>query len=236
MGVRSALLSLLLAVTASAQLPWDRMQPILREEALAIVRNPDFTFETRTQPMRVKLATMERLFEHPRLAAAMWRACDFAPRLFAFELPGEGIVIDDSRGLGGTLTLIHRSYGHRIYLIKGLVKKGRMGNPFDVGAEMVVSYRYWDAPDGFRSYLQTWTSLDSAVLSVVSRPFRSYIRKRQQEFIEYINFNMAQGGEFAQRHPYEFREPLAREGDAEALRQFDQVFGRGGGGSAHGRR
>lgn len=230
MGARSVLLSLVLSAGAFAQLPWERMKPIHREEAQAIVRNPDFTFETRTQPMRVKLNTMERLFENPRLAAAMWRACDFAPRLFAVELPEEGITIDDSRGLGGTLTLIHRSYGHRIYLIKGLVKKGRMGNPFDVGAEMVVSYRYWDAPDGFRSYLQTWTSLDSAMLSVVSRPFRSYIRKRQQEFIEYINFNMAQGGEFAQRHPYEFREPLKREGDAQALRQFDKVFGQTAGG------
>ena len=91
---------------------------------------------------------------------------------------------------------------------------------------MVTVYRYWETPKGFESYLQTWTAMDSAILGAVSRPFRGYIRHRQDEFIAYINGNIAQFGEFAQASPQEFREPLHREGDPVAVREFDTLFHR----------
>jgi len=207
-----------------AQVPLDAMSPQHRAWAQIILQKPDFSFETRTAPARVRLATMEKLFDHPRLAAAMWRHCQFAPELFAFELPGNQLTVDDSRGLRGTLTLAYREAGMRVYLIEGRVEKGRMNNPFPVGAKMVVVYRYWEGPKGFESHLQTWTALDSALLSFASRPFRGYIRHRQQEFIAYISGNIALGGEFAQIDPREFWLPLRREGDPVATHQFKLIF------------
>ena len=91
---------------------------------------------------------------------------------------------------------------------------------------MLTSYRYWEDKDGFGSQLQTWTALDSALLGFLSRPFRSYIQKRQEEFIAYIFFNIAQGSEFAESHPQEFWEPLQRESDPVALAEFEAAFGR----------
>jgi hypothetical protein len=210
-----------------AQVPLERMDPQVRALVQSVLLNPDFTFETRTPPAKVRLETMDKLFDRPRLAAAMWRYCQFAPRLFATELPNQGLTVDDARGLRGTLTLAHRAPGQRIYFIDGRVERGRMGNPMAVGARMVVIYRYWDGPRGFESALQTWTTLDSALLAFISRPFRNYIQRRQQEFIAYINHNIALGGEFAMLHPEDFRGPLQAEGDRVALRQFTEVFGRG---------
>lgn len=207
------------------QVPLEALSAPHRAWAQTILHKPDFTFETRTEPVSVRLATMEQLFDHPRLAAAMWRHCQFVPALFATELPGDQLTIDDSRGLRGTLTLAYRKPGMRVYLVDGRVEKGRMSNPFAVGAKMVVVYHYWEGPQGFESHLQTWTSLDSALLSVLSRPFRSYIRRRQQEFIAYINGNIAKGGAFAQLDPLEFRGPIQREGDPVAIRQYERIFG-----------
>lgn len=206
------------------QVPLEAMNPQHRALAQSILEKPDFSFETRTAPVKVQLATMEKLFDHPRVAAAMWRHCQFVPELYAFELPQDQLTVDDSRGLRGTLSLAYKRVGHRVYLIEGRVEKGRMNNPFPVGANMVVVYRYWEGPKGFESHLQTWTTLDSALLSFVSRPFRSFIRQRQQEFITYINGNIAKGGEFAQIDPLEFRGPLRREGDPIAILQFDKIF------------
>ena len=216
----------MLQAWAWGQIPFDRMIPEHRARAQTIFQKADFTFETRTPPARVRLAVMEQLFDHPRLAAAMWRHCLFVPTLFAIELPGERLYIDDTRGLKGTLTLAYRQPGQRVYLIEGRVETGRMNNPFPVGAKMVVIYRYWDGPNGFESHLQTWTTLDSALLAFLSRPWRNYIQRRQQEFIAYINFNIAQGGAFAELHPLDFRAPIRWEGDPVALRQFNEVFGR----------
>ncbi len=143
-----------------------------RIAALEILRKPDFTFQTTTPPAKVRLATMEKLFDHPRLAAAMWRECQFAPRLYAFALPARGLLIDDTSGLQGTLTLACREAGKRVYLIEGRVANGRMGNPFAVGARMVVIYKSWEGAKGFQSQLQAWTTLDSALLGVLTRPFR----------------------------------------------------------------
>lgn len=219
---------LLLSGRLMAQVPLNAMTPQHRAWAQSILQKPDFTFETRTVPVRVRLATMEKLFDHPRVAAAMWRHCQFSPGLYAFDLPGDQLTIDDGRGLRGTLTLAHRQAGMRVYLVDGRVEKGRMNNPFAVGARMVVIYHYWEGPKGFESHLQTWTALDSALLSLISRPFRGYIRHRQQEFIAYITDNIAKGGEFAQIDPLEFRRPLHREGDPVAIRQFEEIFGGGG--------
>lgn len=212
----------------AAQFPMAQVPAPYQAAVTSIVEKPDFTFESRTSPVAVRYETMENLFDHPRLAAAMWRHCQFVPPFFAVEEPGGRLTIEDGMGLRGTLTLVHRAYGQRIYLVEGRVETGRMGNPFPVGARMVVIYRYWQGPKGFESYLQTWTALDSALLGVISRPFRGYIKRRQEQFIGYINTNIAKGGLFAELDPQEFREPIAREGDPLAIREFRQVFGNGG--------
>lgn len=229
MNLRSASLALVMLLGAAGlqgQIPMHRLSPYHRDLVQDVLRRVDFKFDTRTPPVRVRLATMDRLFDHPRLAAAMWRHCQFVPPMFAFERPLQGLTVDDGMGLRGTLTLVHRRPGMRVYYIEGRVEKGRMGNPMAVGAKMVVTYRYWDGPKGYESYLQTWTALDSALISLVSKPFKSYIRKRQQEFIAYITNNMALGGEFAEINPLEFREPIQREGDGIAIRQFAEAFDR----------
>jgi len=202
----------------------ERMSLADRIEAMEILRKPDFTFQTTTPPAKVRLATMEKLFEHPRLAAAMWRECQFAPRLYAFNLPARGLAVEDPTGLRGVLTLACREAGMRVYLIEGRVAKGRMGNPFPVGARMVVVYRYWEGDQGFQSRLQAWTTLDSALLGVLTRPFRHYVQHRQEEFMAYILGNMAQGGEFAENTHDDFLGPIQREGDPLAIRQFHLVF------------
>jgi hypothetical protein len=192
--------------------------------AAEIIRNPDFTFQTTTQPAHVRVVTMEKLFDHPRLAAAMWRECQFVPNLYAFALPARGLIIDDSHGLRGTMTLAYREPGLRVYLIEGRVERGRMGNPFPVGAKMVVIYKYGEGPKGFQSHLQTWTTLDSALLGALTRPFRKFIQRRQEQFMGYIMGNMAKGGEFAESSFDDFLGPIEREGDAIAIRQFHETF------------
>jgi hypothetical protein len=208
-----------------AQDPFDG----LSGENLGLVRciteHADFMFETTTKPVPVSVSIMEKLFDRPRLAAAMWRHCQFSPNLFAFEHSGGALTVDDSKGLRGTMTLVHKKPGRRIYFIEGTVERGRMGNPMAVSARMVVVYSYWETQKGFTTRLQTWTKLDSALLAVISKPFRGYVRRRQQEFIVYINGNIAKGGLFAQTNPLEFKLPIQREGDAVAIRQYGEVFG-----------
>lgn len=206
------------------QVPLDALALPHRVAAMDILNRVDFTFQTRTAPKRVKVATVERLFDRPRLSAAMWRSCQFVPTFYAQDLPDRAFFVTDTKGLHGTMTLVLKKPGYRIYLADGRVEAGRMGNPIAVGAKMITVYRYWDGPNGFESHLQTWTALDSALLGFLSRPFRSYIQRRQQEFIAYINANIAQGAEFAELAPEEFREPLRREGDPVAMRQFDEAF------------
>ncbi|MBK7292658.1 MAG: hypothetical protein KA743_01590 [Geothrix sp.] len=222
-----ALYWILLAATVQAQTPafLDLLPPAARAEALDIMKRADFVFETRTQPKQVRLATMEKLFDHPVLGAAMWRHCQFVPGFYAFIHADGAWSIDDTRGLKGTLRLVHQRPGHRVYLVEGRAEKGRLPVvPFSVGAKMLTSYRYWEGKNGFESHLHTWTALDSAVLGVMSRPFRPYIRGRQDEFIAYINGNVATFGEFADLSPKNFHEPLKRDGDALALREFEAIF------------
>lgn len=222
---------------ASQALPMDELEPHEKAAVLDVLARLDFTFQIQTPPRKVRLATVEKLYERPRLSAAMWRWCQFVPSFFAFELPGESFRITDTRGLHGTMTLIHKRPGYRIYIADGRVEAGRMGNPFSVGAKMITAYRYWEGPNGLQGHLQTWTALDSALLGFLTRPFRNYIQRRQEEFIAYIFNNIAQGSEFAERHPEEFRDPIRREGDPIAIRQFEAAFGRNGrnGRQAHAR-
>ena len=154
----------------------------------------------------------------------MWRFCQFVPAFYAFVHPDDAWSIDDTRGLRGTLRLVYRRPGHRIYLVEGRAERGRLKVPFPVGARMLTSYRYWEGKNGFESHLQTWTALDSAVLGILARPARGYIKGRQDEFIAYINGNVATFGEFAELSPRDFHGPLKRDGDAMALREFEALF------------
>lgn len=222
-----ALLPVLLALTLQAQPPAfvDELPAAARAEALDIIKRADFVFETRTPPKHVRLATMERLFDHPRLGAAMWRHCQFVPAFYAFIHPDGAWSIDDTRGLKGTLRLVYQRPGHRVYLVEGRAERGRLPVvPFSVGARMLTSYRYSEGRGGFETHLQTWTALDSAILGVMSRPFRGYIKGRQDEFIAYINGNVATFGEFADLSPRDFHGPLRRDGDQVALREFEALF------------
>ncbi len=206
----------------------DALAPQHRAAVEDILERLDFTFQIRTPPKQVRLATVEKLYDRPRLSAAMWRFCQFVPRFHTFELSETAFTVDDLRGLHGTMTLIHKQPGYRIYIADGRVEKGRMNNPIAVGAKMVTAYRYWEGPHGLEGHLQTWTALDSGLLGFLSRPFRSYIQRRQEEFIAYIFSNIAQGSEFAESHPHEFSEPIRREGDPVAIRQFEAAFGKHG--------
>jgi hypothetical protein len=222
--LRWLLLLLALPQALWGQVPLEKMSLPNRLMAGEIIRSPDFTFQTTTQPAHVRVVTMEKLFDHPRLAAAMWRECQFVPKLYAFALPARGLIIDDAHGLRGTMTLAYREPGMRVYLIEGRVERGRMGNPFPVGAKMVVIYKYGEGPKGFQSHLQTWTTLDSALLGALTRPFRKFIQRRQEQFMGYIMGNMTKGGEFAESSFDDFLGPIEREGDAIAIRQFHETF------------
>jgi hypothetical protein len=221
-----ALLPALLACTLQAQAPafLDQLPPGAQAEALDIVKRADFIFETRTEPKHVRLATMEKLFDHPVLGAAMWRFCQFVPAFYAFVHPDGAWSINDTRGLRGTLRLVYQRPGHRVYLVEGRAELGRLKTPFPVGAKMLTSYRYWEGRNGFESHLQTWTALDSALLGLVTRPFHGHIKGRQDEFIAYINGNVATFGEFADLSPRDFHGPLKRDGDPIALREFEALF------------
>lgn len=222
--LRWMLLILALPLALRAQVPLDKLALPNRIMATELLRRPDFTFQTVTAPAHVRVVTMERLFDRPRLAAAMWRQCQFVPKLYAFALPARGLIVDDANGLRGTMTLAYREPGLRIYLIEGRVETGRMGNPFPVGAKMLVIYKYWEDEKGFRSRLQTWTSLDSALLGALTRPFRKFIQGRQEQFMGYIMGNMTKGGEFAESSHDDFLGPIEREGDPVAVRQYQRTF------------
>ncbi len=219
-------LALAAMATLQAQIPWNDLAGYPKAQVEEVLKRADFAFETRTPPKRVRLAAMEKLFDHPRLGAAMWRHCQFVPGFYCFVYPDGSWSIDDTRGLKGTLTLLVKKPGLRVYLVEGRAEQGRLKTPFAVGARMVSVYRYWEGPRGFESHLQTYTTLDSALLGIVARPFRGYIRQRQDEFIAYINGNIATFGEFAAVDPLEFQGPLRREGDPAVLREFETLFGR----------
>lgn len=217
-------ISVILTSACLAQIPYEKLSPPQQEEVRTIVKKADFIFETRTAPKKVRLSTMETLFDHPRLAAAMWRYCRLVPGFYTFVHRDGSWTLDDGRGLRGTLHLIYRKPGIRMYLVEGLAEKGRLKTPFAVGARMISVYRYWEGPEGFESQLQTWTLLDSALLGFAAKPFRGYIRHRQEEFISYINDSVANFGGFAELDPAEFYQPLKQDGDDSVIREFETLF------------
>ncbi len=224
--MRICLLSVCLALPLLGQdLPYDHIPEAYRAEARDIVKRAHFDFQTRTTPKRVRVATMEKIFDHPRLGLALWRHCAFVPSFQGFVHAGNSWSLDDGKGLKGTLNLIYQAPGHRIYLVEGFVAKGRMKNPFEVKATMLTSYRYWEEKGQFVSQLRTWTLLDSSLLGFFAGPFKGYIRSRQDEFIAYINGNIATMGEFSDRYPKDFILGLRQDGDPVAQQEFEHLFG-----------
>lgn len=211
---------------AAQDLPFERFPEAYRAQAREIVRRAHFDFQTRTAPKRVRVATMDKIFDHPRLGLGLWRHCAFVPPFQGFVEGSDTWSLDDGRGLKGTLHLLYKAPGHRIYLVEGEVAKGRLKNPFEVRAAMLTSYRYWEENGLFVSHLRTWTLLDSRVLGFFAGPFKGFIRHRQDEFISYINGNIATMGEFSDRHPEDFRAGLRQDGDPIAQAEFEQTFGK----------
>lgn len=217
----------LCAPLAGQQLPLDRMAPSDRAQVQDILDRANFDFTSRTEPKRVHPATMEKLFDHPRMSVAMWRQCQFAPPFFAQELGPGRWNLNDTQGLRAELRLVYARPGWRIYLVDGQAAKGWHGTPVTVSARMVASYRYSEGPKGFESEIHTWTALDSALLGFMARPFYGYIHHRQEQFIAYINGNIAAFGEAAELAPGDFLDRLKQEGDAASLREYEALFGSG---------
>lgn len=213
------------APTAAQGLPLEQMTPSDRAQVQDILARKDFDFTSRTAPKRVRIATMEELFDHPRMSVAMWRQCEFVPAFFAQEVSGREWKLDDTQGLRAGLRLVYAKPGWRIYLVDGVADKGRLKTPFAVSARMVASYRYWQDGKGFESEIHTWTALDSALLGFMARPFYGYIKSRQDQFIAYINGNIAAFGEAAELAPGDFLDRLKQDGDGETLRQYESLFG-----------
>ncbi|HXC17550.1 MAG TPA: hypothetical protein VNV60_08940 [Holophagaceae bacterium] len=212
---------------AGQSLPLDHLAPGDRAQVQDILGRANFDFISRTEPKRVRPATMEKLFDHPRMSVAMWRQCQFAPAFFAQEVSDREWKLDDTEGLRASLRLVYAKPGWRIYLVDGLAARGRLKTPFAVSARMVASYRYWEDGKGFHSEIRTWTKLDSALLGFMARPFHGYIKSRQDQFIAYINGNIASFGEAAELAPGDFLDRLKQEGDGASLREYETLFGNG---------
>ena len=222
----SAILSGAFIGTLAAQgLPLDQMAPSDRAEIQDILARKDFDFSSRTEPKRVRPATMEQLFDHPRMSVALWRKCQFQPPFFAQERSPREWSLNDLRGLRAGLRLVYAKPGWRIYLVDGHADKGWQGTPVGVSARMVASYRYWEDAKGFESEIHTWTALDSALLGFLARPFYGFIKHRQEVFITYTTANIAAFGEAAELAPGDFLVSLKQEGDAASERQFEALFG-----------
>ncbi len=205
--------------------PIDLIPAAFRSQVQALVEQSDFQFQTSTVPKKVKVSSMEMLFDHPRLSAAMWRHCQFTPSFFAFEEAPNAFFIDDTKGLTGHLTLLYSAPGHRIYWVQGKAEAGRL-KPFApaVGAQMITFYRYWETEKGFETQLDTWTKLDNALLGFLAQPFRKYVQGRQDEFIDYINSNIALFGESTELNSIEFRDSGLILADPRIQRDFNRLY------------
>ena len=205
--------------------PIDLIPTAFRSQVQALVEQSDFQFQTSTVPKKVKVASMEILFDHPRLSAAMWRHCQYSPSFFAFEEASNTFSINDTKGLTGRLTLLYSVPGHRIYWVQGKAEAGRL-KPFApaVGAQMITSYRYWETEKGFETQLDTWTKLDNALLGFLAQPFRKYVQGRQDEFIGYINSNIALFGESIELNSIEFRDSDLILADPRIQRDFTRLY------------
>ena len=230
---RLFILSLLISVASTLPavgqgkepFPIDLIPAAFRSQVQALVEQSDFQFQTSTVPKKVKAASMEMLFDHPRLSAAMWRHCQFAPSFFAFEEAPNTFSINDTKGLTGRLTLLYSVPGHRIYWVQGKAEAGRL-KPFApaVGAQMITSYRYWETEKGFETQLDTWTKLDNALLGFLAQPFQKYVKGRQDEFIAYINSNIALFGESINLNIKEFESSPSIFLDVKLQRQLNILY------------
>lgn len=229
LSILSLLISIASTLPTFAQgkkpFPIDLVPAAFRSQVQALVEQSDFQFQTSTAPKKVKAASMEMLFEHPRLSAAMWRHCQFAPSFFVFEETPNTFSINDTKGLTGRLTLLYSVPGHRIYWVQGKAEAGRL-KPFApaVGAQMITSYRYFETEKGFETQLDTWTKLDNALLGLLAQPFRKYIQGRQDEFIGYINSNIALFGESTEVNSAEFRDSGLVLADPRIQRDFNRLY------------
>ena len=223
------LFSAITTVPTSAQgtktFPLDLIPDSYRSEAQELLERSDFQFQTSTAPKKVKLSSMEMLFDHPRMSSAMWRHCQFAPSFYVFEETPNTFFINDTKGLTGRLTLLYSVPGHRIYWVQGEAKAGRL-KPFApaVGAQMITSYRYWETEKGFETQLETWTKLDNALLGFLAQPFRKYVQGRQDEFIAYINSNIALFGESTELNTTEFKNSIPISLDPRIHRDFVKIY------------
>ena len=230
---RLSILSLLISMASTlptvAQgkkpFPIDLIPAAFRSQVQALVEQSDFQFKTSTVPKKAKVASMEMLFDHPRLSAAMWRHCQFTPSFFAFEEAPNTFSINDTKGLTGRLTLLYSVPGHRIYWVQGKAEAGRL-KPFApaVGAQMITSYRYWEDENGFKTQLDTWTKLDNALLGFLAQPFRKYVQGRQDEFIGYINSNIALFGESTELNTAEFQDSKLLSSDPRIQRDLSKIY------------
>jgi len=203
----SVMMAPLLTAQKKQSFPVDLIPDAYRTQVIALVERSDFQFQTSTAPKKAKLSSMEILFDHPRMSAAMWRHCQFTPSFFAFEETPNTFFIDDTKGLTGRLVLLYSAPGHRIYWVQGKAEAGRL-KPFApaVSAQMITSYRYWETNQGFQTRLDTWTKLDNVLLGFLAQPFRRYVQGRQDEFIAYINSNIALFGESIELNTTEFQD------------------------------
>ena len=223
------LLSVMTAPLLTAQkkqyFPVDLIPDVYRTQVIAIVERSDFQFQTSTAPKKAKLSSMEILFDHPRMSAAMWRHCQFAPSFYAFEETPNTFFIDDTKGLTGRLVLLYSVPGHRIYWVQGKAEAGRL-KPFApaVSAQMITSYRYWETNQGFKTQLDTWTKLDNVLLGFLAQPFRRYVQGRQDEFITYINSNIALFGESLELNSSEFQDSKLISSDPRISRDFIKLY------------
>lgn len=205
--------------------PIDLIPPSYRAQVQEVVERSDFQFQTSTVPKKVRLSSMEILFDHPRMSSAMWRHCEFIPSFFAFEETPNTFFIDDTKGLTGRLVLLYSVPGHRIYWVQGRAEAGRL-KPFApaVSAQMITCYRYWETDEGFKTQLDTWTKLDNTLLGLLAQPFRRYIQGRQDEFIAYINSNIALFGESTELSTAEFENSRLISLDPKAQKNFKRLF------------
>jgi hypothetical protein len=109
--------------------------------------------------------------------------------------------------------------------VQGRAEAGRL-KPFApaIGAQMITSYRYWETDKGFETQLDTWTKLDNALLGYLAQPFRKYVRGRQDEFIAYINSNIALFGESIEVNGADFKNSIFLKSDPKIIPKEVALF------------
>ena len=89
---------------------------------------------------------------------------------------------------------------------------------------MITSYPYWDTEKGFETQWDTWTKLDNVLLGFLTQPFRKYVKGRQDEFISYINSNIALFGESTELNAAEFQDSKLLSSDPRIQRDLSKIY------------